>query len=165
MKTSKYIFKMITASLAAILILGASSGLSLFHPNHTVRAAAVEEFTTDSEEGIGGFVDRLYLLSLGRAADTEGRDYWVSALSSHKITGTQAANDMFNCPEFASRNLTDEQFVMTLYKVFFDRTPDEIGFYNWLFALENGTSRAEVISGFTESSEWSNICTGYGIKA
>ena len=115
--------------------------------------------------GVEGFVDRLYMHTLNRSADAAGREYWVDLLNTGKSTGTQVANGFFNSVEFASRNLNDEQFVNTLYKVFFDRLPDQSGFENWISALDNGMTRSEVISGFTRSSEWNNTCEGYGINA
>lgn len=115
--------------------------------------------------GVEGFVDRLYVSALNRNADSEGRAYWINLLNSKQQSGTQVANGFFGSVEFASRNLDDEQFVTTLYKVFFDRKPDQAGLENWINALNNGATRSQVIAGFTGSSEWTATCNSFGIDA
>lgn len=118
-----------------------------------------------ARSGIEGFVDRLYVNALNRSSDSQGRSYWINLLSSKTKTGTEVANGFFNSVEFTGRNLNNEQFVTTLYKVFFDRQPDESGLNNWVNALNNGASRAQVIAGFTSSSEWNDTCSEFGINA
>lgn len=115
--------------------------------------------------GAEGFVDRLYVNALNRNADESGRAYWINLLTSKAKSGTQVANGFFGSIEFANRNLSNEQFVKTLYKVFFDREPDQAGLETWVNALNNGASRAQVIAGFTTSTEWTTTCNTYGIDA
>ena len=118
-----------------------------------------------SRNTVDGFVDRLYSNTLHRSADEAGRSYWVELLSSKKVSGSEAANGFFTSQEFLNLNLNNEQFVSTLYTVFFGRTPDQAGLNYWVAQLNNGTTRAQVISGFTGSAEWAGICSGYGINA
>lgn len=115
--------------------------------------------------GAEGFVDRLYVNALNRNADESGRAYWINLLTSKAKSGTQVANGFFGSIEFANRNLSNEQFVKTLYKVFFDREPDQAGLETWVNALNNGASRSQVIAGFTASTEWTTNCNAYGIDA
>ena len=115
--------------------------------------------------GAEGFVDRLYVNALNRNADESGRAYWINLLTSKAKSGTQVANGFFGSIEFANRNLSNEQFVKTLYTVFFDREPDQAGLETWVNALNNGASRAQVIAGFTASTEWTTTCNAYGIDA
>lgn len=118
-----------------------------------------------SRNTIDGFVDRLYTNTLHRSADDAGRTYWVEQLSSKKVSGSEAANGFFSSQEFISLNLTNSEFVSTLYTVFFGRTPDQAGLNYWVDQLNGGMTRAQVISGFTGSSEWAGICSQYGINA
>ena len=118
-----------------------------------------------SRNTVDGFVDRLYSNTLHRSADAAGRAYWVDLLSSKKVSGSEAANGFFTSQEFLNLNLNNEQFVSTLYTVFFGRTPDQAGLNYWVAQLNNGTTRAQVISGFTGSAEWTGICSQYGINA
>lgn len=118
-----------------------------------------------SRNTIDGFVDRLYANTLHRSADDAGRAYWVDLLSSKKSSGSEVANGFFTSQEFINLNLNNEQFVSTLYMVFFDRTPDQAGLNYWVGQLNNGMTRSQVISGFTGSAEWAGICNQYGINA
>ena len=66
--------------------------------------------------------------------------------------------------EFTGRDLSDEQFVRTLYKVFFNRTASAAEVANWTSALADGATRSEIINGFTGSSEWAETCAFYKVN-
>ena len=51
-----------------------------------------------------------------------------------------------------------------LYQALFDRNADTEGKANWVSLLDNGVSRAYVLKGFTDSSEFNNLCSVYGIR-
>ena len=128
-------------------------------------AAPAVVSAVSANNGVEGFVDRLYVNALNRDADSVGRTFWISLLNSRQKTGTEVANGFFNSVEFASRSLDNEQFVTTLYSVFFDRKPSSAEVDNWVNALNGGASRSSVIAGFTSSAEWTNICQEYSIEA
>ena len=44
-----------------------------------------------------------------------------------------------------------------------DRSSDETGKNTWLSTLNDGVSYVYVINGFAGSTEFGNICSGYGI--
>ena len=113
---------------------------------------------------VQNFVENLYISVLGRQYDVTGRDAWVDLIINHNGTGSQVVRGFLNSPEFIGRNQSDEEFVITLYKVFFNRTPAASEVANWTSALANGASRNQVISGFTGSAEWAQVCTYYGIN-
>lgn len=113
---------------------------------------------------VQNFVENLYISVLGREYDITGRDSWVDLIINHNGTGSQVVRGFINSPEFIGRNQSDEEFVITLYKVFFNRTPAASEVANWTSALANGASRNQVISGFTGSAEWAQVCTYYGIS-
>jgi len=50
--------------------------------------------------------------------------------------------------------LDNEGFVSLLYQNVLGRAPDAAGLNNWVTQLENGTSRAQVLLGFSESAEF-----------
>ena len=50
-----------------------------------------------------------------------------------------------------------------LYNTFFNRAPDAAGLEGWVAALDGGQSKQDVIEGFINSTEWSNLCLLYGI--
>ncbi|MCR5199707.1 MAG: DUF4214 domain-containing protein [Saccharofermentans sp.] len=112
---------------------------------------------------LNSFVERIYSTALGRTADTAGRDYWVNGIISGELSADDYAISILNSAEFQGRNLSDEAYVTALYKTFFDRNPDTAGLNNWVTALQSGASRADIVSAFTQSAEWNNICSYYGL--
>ena len=114
---------------------------------------------------VSNFVERLYLTALNRSYDVTGRDNWVDQIINKDASGSSIARGFFNSQEFIARELDNEEFVNTLYRVFFDREPDTQGFTNWINALENGATRSEVINEFAGSTEWTSMCARYGINA
>ncbi len=135
----------------------------------TVDCGASNDLTSRvagaARTSVDDFINRLYANTLHRAPDDAGRAYWVRVLGSSDCTGTDVAMSLLSSDEFVNQNLSDEQFVTTLYNVFFGRTPDQAGLTHWVNQLQNGMTRAQVISGFTGSSEWTIICNCYGISA
>ena len=117
------------------------------------------------EMTIRHFVERIYLIALNRSYDVTGRDYWVDQIINKDASGSAIARGFFNSQEFIARELDNEEFVNTLYRVFFDREPDTQGFTNWINALENGATRSEVINEFAGSTEWTSMCARFGINA
>jgi len=118
---------------------------------------------TVDKEKVGAFVDRLYSKCLGRLPDEAGRADWVNKLSKGTITGADAASGFFFSPEYLAKNVSDEEFVETLYEVLMDRSSDAGGKSGWLKDLSNGYGRLGVFRGFAESKEYTNICGSYGI--
>ena len=115
--------------------------------------------------GIEGFVRRLYVEVLDREADEVGVRHWVGLLRNNRSSAAQVANGFFGSQEFLRKDIDDEEFVDMLYSTFFNREPDEQGREHWLNVLDNGMSRQSVINGFIASSEWSDFCATYSIKA
>ncbi len=127
-------------------------------------APAVVSGLTDKEALVYGFVERLYTDALGREFDPAGRAYWVGLMLDGNYSGSKVANYFLTSAEFAGRNLNDEQFVRTLYKVFFNRTASVAEVANWTEALADGATRSDVINGFTGSSEWGRTCAFYKVN-
>ena len=119
----------------------------------------------DQSEDVTGFVTRLYQTCLDRAPDPEGLDYWVNNLMSGEITGGQAAYGLIFSEELKNKNLNNDQFLVLMYKAFFNRAADIEGYNNWITLLNNGSSREFVFLNFVNSAEFANICSGYGIRS
>ena len=110
------------------------------------------------------FVERLYNVALGRESEKEGKDFWVEKVTNGEFTGGYCALFFLTGPEFLQKNTTDDEFLTTLYKTFFDREPEKGGFDFWKDWLKNGHSRQEVIESFVDSAEWCNLCAKYGVN-
>ncbi|MDR2590312.1 MAG: S8 family serine peptidase [Oscillospiraceae bacterium] len=120
----------------------------------TVTATQIEQF-----------VVRLYSQVLGRTPDAYGLNSWTNALSSRRNTGTSVAHGFFFSTEFLGRNLTNEEFIDTMYSVLLNRRPDAVGRAHWLAQLNSWVPREVIFEGFANSPEFNSICAQYGITA
>ncbi len=121
---------------------------------------------TDMEayEKIEGFVSRLYDKCLDRTADDEGMGTWTGILLSKTGTGASVARGFVYSKEYIGKNVSDEEYLNMLYRVFLDREADAEGLDTWLGLMEQGLSRDYVFRGFVQSPEYTNICKSYGIE-
>ncbi|MBO6192622.1 MAG: DUF4214 domain-containing protein [Clostridiales bacterium] len=110
------------------------------------------------------FVERLYVEALGRQFDKNGRDAWADILMAGG-SASAVARGFFGSQEFLNRNLTNEEFVTILYKVFYDSVPETGSYTNYVDALYNGMmTRSEVIDSFASSYEWASFCARYAVN-
>lgn len=112
---------------------------------------------------IKAFVTRLYDVCLGRQPDSAGLADWTNRLASGQITGTEAAAGFFFSNEYKNKNRSDADFVEDLYNCFLGRASDTTGRTSWISQLGNGTSDISIFNGFSQSTEYNNICSSYGI--
>ena len=120
----------------------------------------------DKDSGIAGFVERLYTVALERPSDANGKEYWVSEISSGKRSGADCARYFLMGQEFENRQMTAERFVDILYKTFFDRVGDKSGASYWVIQLKaENMTRREVVSAFIDSTEWCNVCADFGVRS
>ena len=105
--------------------------------------------------GAAGQVWRLYHAAFGRAGEATGLGAWAEALEARATTLAGVAEGFAASAEFARRwgHLDDVSFVAGLYADVLGRAPDAAGLDGWAAQLAKGTSRAEVLLGFSESAE------------
>ena len=115
------------------------------------------------EKSVVQFVYRFYETVLNRIPDKDGLEYWSCQLLTYKNAGDGIAKGFIFSQEFTMRNLNDYDFLVILYRAFFDREADDGGLNYWLEKMETGYSRAEVLDGFLYSQEFSNLCDKFGI--
>lgn len=117
------------------------------------------------ETKVRAFVERMYTVALNRPADEKGCTYWVNQLVTGAKDGATVAKGFVLSKEMENRKLDNDQYIIMLYRTFFDRSPsaNDSGKAFWINLLENGVSRAYVFRGFCHSQEFTNICTSYGI--
>ena len=93
-------------------------------------------------------------------------DYWVDQVKKSGMTGGDLAKNFLFSDEFISKNVSNEDFVETLYKTFFDRESEADGKAYWVGQLKSGAmDKKTVIEGFINSDEWATLCTTYGIPS
>ena len=108
---------------------------------------------------VNDLVERLYMNALNRKSDATGKAYWTNMILAGNVD--RVIVGFLNSAEFNARNLTDEQFVVTLYSVILNRVPSAEEKTLWVNALANGTSRRDIINGFINSSEFDATCEAY----
>ena len=117
-----------------------------------------------SMEQIQAFSTRLYTTCLKRDPDETGIQYWTDMIATGQRSGSEVAYGFFFSDELTAKGLDDGEFVNRLYRTFFDREADPVGYEHWTGLLRNGSSRLEVFNGFKGSQEWAGICSRYGIR-
>lgn len=105
---------------------------------------------------ISSWLCSLYKNIMNREPDAEGMAYWIQQLTSQTQTPTQVVRFFLSAPELDERDLSDTDFVTILYRVFFDREPDDDGLVYWTNQIRE-TSRTEVVDGFIYSTEWKDM--------
>ena len=109
------------------------------------------------------FVSRLYQNFLKREPDEKGLDDWINALQSGKATGAKVVAGFVLSPEYQANSLSNEEYVTALYRIIFEREPDDAGLVAWLAVMENGYTYKKVLAGFINSDEFGNLCRDLGI--
>lgn len=116
-------------------------------------------------DGVDGFVNRCYEVSLGRTGDAEGINFWINEINSKKRTGVDVVYNFIFSKEYEARNRSNTEFVTDLYTMFMGRTPDQDGYNYWCGQMEAGKSRKDIFTGFANSKEFYETCTNYGVTA
>ena len=114
---------------------------------------------------VQSFVTRFYVQCLNRQPDQAGLDSWTTSLLNGSLSGTDLARGFVLSPEFSARNLNDDAYVTVLYQAFFNRAPDQGGFTGWKAQLGSGVLREDVLYGFLQAQEFTNLCTASSITS
>lgn len=99
-------------------------------------------------------VFRLYQSAFGRDPDAGGFGTWSGQLAAGLSLEAAAARFLTSAEGAALyAGLDDTGFVQRLYQNVLDRAADTAGLNDWTARLANGTDRATVLIGFSESAE------------
>ncbi len=100
-------------------------------------------------------VARLYDAGLGRRPDMAGLGYWSGRIQDGAATLAQVAGSFATGPEFTSRYgaLSNAGFLDQVYANTLHRSADPVGKAFWTDSMARGTTRAEVLAGFSEGAE------------
>jgi hypothetical protein len=129
------------------------------------RGDYVSDEPRDQNQGVTGYVSRLYTKMLGRSYDADGLNAWCKVILANPTKETLlnvALNGFMHSPEFQSKGLNDNDFVKVLYRTFLGREFDNAGLQAWVSALQSGATRDKVAAGFAYSPEFAGIMTSYG---
>jgi hypothetical protein len=97
---------------------------------------------------------RLYVAALHRAPDSGGQSYWAAQLANG-ATPTQVAQGFVSSAEFLQNygRLSPSDFVTVMYENVLHRAPDSGGLQYWTNFMLQGASQANVLVGFSDSTE------------
>ncbi len=125
-----------------------------------VSAIAEIEATFDqikAKDDVTGKMFRVYNAAFNRFPDSDGLEYWIEKNGSGENTERQVAESFLASNEFKEKygeDVSNEQYVKTLYQNILDREPDLEGYNYWVGQLKNGIEdRSELLLGFAESTE------------
>jgi len=127
-----------------------------------VRGSITLTEARDKNIKITEFVYYLYVNGLDRKPDTEGLNAYTNSLNNGG-SAASVVRAIFTSTEYTNRKRSNSDFVEDLYKALLQRASDSVGKRDWVNKLNAGTSRLDVIKGFINSGEFTNICTKYGI--
>lgn len=112
------------------------------------------------------FVSRVYYIALNRVSlDEAGINDWCGRILSGGSSPADVVWGIVFSDEFNNRHLSNEEFVVTMYKTYFDRdaAKDPNGYNDWLGRLQKGESRETVVNGFSNSEEFANLVSSFGL--
>lgn len=115
------------------------------------------------EESVTAYVERMYTKALVRSSDPEGLATWSNLIVTGQMSPEDVAKSFFLSEEFVNKNLSNEDYVETLYQTFMDRASDPAGKADWVNYLNNGMDRVTVLEGFSRSVEFAAIVEQFGL--
>lgn len=157
--------KRIIASIICTAVVLSSASFSVFaDEENTSSDIQIEETTNLATDLKAGFINRLYRNFLGRDADIDGLRSWMDLLNNG-FTGADLVVGFSVSPEFRNKNLSNSEYVESLYRTVLGREADEVGKSAWVDMLSFGQTREAILSGFISSPEFTDMCCDYGIVA
>lgn len=99
------------------------------------------------------FLTNMYKVLFNRKPDDAGMKFWLNKLTSKTVSLDNVIKAFFDSLEYKNKNVSDGEFLMNAYQVFFNRVPDTTGAKYWLEVLKTH-DRNYVLDGFCNSSEW-----------
>lgn len=121
--------------------------------------------TVVNQEKLGYLINSVYKKALNREADGGGYNYWFDCLSNRKIGGRYFLTNLLYEPEFMNKNMSDDEFIISMYDIIADRKPDNGGFNYWknrynenLRKMSVKDARLEIVNRMMNEAEFKTIC-------
>ena len=110
-----------------------------------------------NEEKAKEFIGRCYRVILGREASQEELDSWIGQMINGSKTADQIARGFLFSGEFKDKNVSNEELVKILYRVYMNREADTEGLATWTQKLDEGTSLNDLLNVFAKTSEFKAV--------
>ena len=129
----------------------------------TKGSVEIKEYR-DQTLSMTGYVYRCYEKTLDREPDVNGLNYWCQGLLTGKMSAEDVAKNFVFSQEFTNKNLSNEEFIKVLYRVFMGREADASGLQYWTGRMSAGRNKKAVFYGFARSQEFNQILSGFGLS-
>ena len=115
-----------------------------------------------NEEKAKEFIGRCYRVILGREASTTELENWIGQVVNGTKTPDQIARGFLFSNEFKAKNVSSEELVRILYRVYMNRDADPEGLKTWTEKLDNGTSLKDLLDAFAKTNEFKKVVSEMG---
>ena len=105
---------------------------------------------------------RLYNAAFSRLPDAPGLSNWIDVNENGSTTLSESADAFASSREFNERygsELTNKEYISTLYTNVLGRAPDAGGYSFWQDAMAGGNTRGDLLYNFSESAENKQLFT------
>jgi len=133
--------------------------IEITNPSDTVNeqlGTAVQAIYIN-EEKAKEFIGRCYRVILGREASQAELDSWISQMTNGSKTADQIARGFLFSGEFKDKNVSNEELVKILYRVYMNREADPEGLATWTQKLDEGTSLNDLLNTFSTTNEFKAV--------
>ncbi len=109
------------------------NNLNIINTSSSTRYIETTNFKSDNE--IREFISDVYKKTFSRDPDEYGFNYWYNKLISQEYSVRNFLINILNEKEFIEKNLSNEDFVTSMYSIIVNRDPDQQGYDYWLTTL------------------------------
>ncbi len=110
-----------------------------------------------NEEKAKEFIGRCYRCILGREASQAELDSWIGQMLNGTKTADQIARGFLFSGEFKDKNVSNDELVKILYRVYLNREADAEGLTTWTQKLDEGTSMQDLLNTFSRTNEFKAV--------
>ena len=133
--------------------------IEITNPSDTVNeqlGTAVQAIYIN-EEKAKEFIGRCYRVILGREASAAELDGWIGQMTNGSKTADQIARGFLFSGEFKDKNVSNEELVKILYRVYMNREADAEGLATWTQKLDEGTGLNDLLNVFAKTNEFKAV--------
>ena len=110
-----------------------------------------------NEEKAKEFIGRCYRCILGREASQTELDSWIGQMLNGTKTADQIARGFLFSGEFKDKNVSNDELVKILYRVYMNREADAEGLETWTQKLDEGISLQDLLNTFSKTNEFKTV--------
>ncbi|BAK55830.1 hypothetical protein SFBM_0048 [Candidatus Arthromitus sp. SFB-mouse-Japan] len=100
---------------------------------NTISYIQTKEFNSD--DNIKIFISDVYKNTFSRMPEEYGFNYWYNKLISYEYSVRNFILNILNEKEFIDKNLSNQEFITSMYSIIANRKPDQTGYNYWLNML------------------------------